>query len=279
MSLPLTLIPKTPRMQARIVRFIDALKQVRAVFDESKDISFADFHSQMEVSHIDLPCEADPELGIKMMTTSCWQKMPELADENRIFNILTIETSKGAFSFRASDKDVPITGTSPLDIVRHIADYYRPLPSRAFHILNEEYEGTGDWVASHPFLQILRSAYKYHKPFAQRMADEAIVSLGIPTRDTYQWYFDINPDHRGMIAQTALGTPVAAPDLHPDFVRQIGNYAIIESYGQKHAECITPSFIITGRPLEISPLDSMKHISLLRDFANSVSPPPPTPIR
>ncbi|MAM84036.1 MAG: hypothetical protein CL472_05095 [Acidobacteria bacterium] len=276
---PLTLVPGTPRLQAQILRFCAALQEANSAFDEALDAPFEDCYSQMEISKIACPSEADPELAIQMMTVPSSNEAQSADSGHRAFRIITIETSTGATSYRASEKEVPITGTSPLGILRTLAAHLRPLPNRAFRILNEEYDVREDWNASHPLLQIIRSVYKHHAPFIERMGNGTISSLAMPYKTGNEWFYKINPDHRGMTVQTSLDNPIAHPNLHPDVVKQIGHYAIVENYGSRNSVCITQSDFVSARQLDISPVDSMKHIALITDFANSVSPPPPTPIR
>lgn len=276
---PLTLVPGTPRLQAQIVRFCAALQEANLAFDESLDTPFEDSYAQMEISKIECPSKNDPDLAINIMTVPCSNETRGADNKHRVFRIITIETSQGATSFRASGKEVPITATSPLGILRTLAAHLRPLPNRAFRILNEEYDVREDWNASHPLLQIMRAAYKHHAPYIERMGDGPISSLAMPYKTGNEWFYEMNPDYRGMVVQTSLDNPIAQPALHPDVVKQIGHYAIAESYGSRNSVCITQADFVSARPLEISPIDSMKHIALITDFANSISPPPPTPIR
>ena len=283
-SQPITLIPKTPRDQARIVRFCSILEELAAELpdhDDAFNVSGLDqFYAN--VLHDGVSNQSKTAFTI---TTSCPHTKDGRASGSRAFISLEIKHPSGHLSYRHTDADRQIIAASPTAMIKKLSDLLRPLPDRAFAILNDEFHGPGDWNAKHPILPMLNTAYTSHNQFQTVMGFDtrlpAITGIFIPNKERHDWFFQKNTNHRGMTVHTRLKNPLSTPNLHPDVISQIGPYFVVqtERFSSQETSFTVAKHLTYKSFEEISSVDRMRHIMMLQKFADSISPPPPTPIR
>lgn len=280
---PITLIPKTPRMQARIIRFCSMLQELADGMgnDDEPFETLPLEHHKARFKHESV--NAQSKIGFTLFTSHPFEKKGQ-PDELRSFNSIEIAHPSGTMTYEHTDDDSSLICASPAAMIKALARTIRPLPNRAFAILNDEFHGSGDWNTEHPLLPLLNTAYISHGHFQTVMGFDtrkpAIAGLYLPSRTRDDWFFHKNPNHRGMTVHTKLKNPIATPRLHPEVISQIGHYHIIQTphSASENSLAVTPT-LTNRRFSEVSTMDCMHHIRMLQSIADSISPPPPTPIR